>query len=318
MTPSIESENQSEQQANTTSGSLINEYGLLPEELVEVPTFINSPNCDKGLIEETRSLLKKRYEEHPENFYKSDIDLILSDDWSVSRFLLRCRSIPERSVDLMEASSKFRREFKMGETQLSDFPSEIHEVGGIFQYAPDRVGNTTLWMRIKHHRRSTVMNYIMKQFILCVMEQCDKASKGRGVAVVFDLSNCGLKNADPTFLFWLLNSFRSYCPKGLSYILVYNLPWVLSATCSLALSWLSSTNKKRLRFIEGDDIQKFIAPENLPDFIPGGQCKMDYKRVPEGSKPVVANPDHKLVPISEELAETLRIVHKKLTACDQN
>lgn len=257
------------------------ESGLLPEELVEVPTFRNTPNCDRELIETTRALLRRRYEQKPESFYKFDVDLILSDDWSVSRFLLRCRLNPERAVDLMEASSKFRTEFKMGETQLSDFPSEIHEVGGIFQYLPDRVGNTTLWMRARHHRRCAEMNHIMKQFILCVMEQCDKASKGRGVAVVFDLSECGIKNADPSFLFWLLSSFRSFCPKGLSYIIVYNLPWVLSATCTIAMSWLSSTNRKRLRFIEGDDIQKFIAPENLPDFIPGGLGKLDYRRVPQ-------------------------------------
>jgi len=290
------------------------ELGLLPEELVEVPTFMNSPNCDPKLIEQTRELLRQRYRERPDNFYKFDIDLILSDDWSVSRFLLRCRLNPERSVDLMEASSKFRTEFKMGETRLDDFPAEIHEVGGIFKYAPDRVGNTTLWMRAKHHRRCQEMNHIMKQFILCVMEQCDKASKGRGVAVVFDLSDCGIKNADPTFLFWLLNSFRSYCPKGLSYIIVYNLPWVLNATCTIAMSWLSSTNRRRLRFIEGEEIEKFIAPENLPDFIPGGKCKIDYRQVPEHSKPVQAQPDHKLVPISESLAKRIRELHKKLTA----
>lgn len=293
--------------------------GLLPEELVEVPTFKNSPNCSAPLIEETRELLRKRYQERPEHFYKFDIDLILSDDWSVSRFLLRCRLDPARSVDLMEASSKFRREFKMGETKPSDFPREIYEVGGIFKYAPDRVGNTTLWMRAKHHRRSTTeMNQIMKQFILCVMEQCDKESKGRGVAVVFDLTDCGLKNADPTFLFWLLNSFRSYCPKGLSYIIVYNLPWVLNATCTIAMSWLSSTNRKRLRFIEGDQITKFIAPENLPDFVPGGKCKIDYHQVPEGSKWAEPQPDDKLVPISETLAERIRVIHKKLTTCDEN
>lgn len=307
-----------EVQLDEPSVGQVNDCGLLPEELVEVPTFLNSPNCDPKLIERARELLRRRYEEHPENFYKFDIDLILSDDWSVSRFLLRCRLNPERSVDLMEASSKFRKEFKMGETLLSDFPAEIHEVGGIFKYAPDRVGNTTLWMRAKHHRRSGEMNHIMKQFILCVMEQCDKASKGRGVAVVFDLSDCGIKNADPTFLFWLLNSFRSYCPKGLSYIIVYNLPWVLNATCSIAMSWLSSTNRKRLRFIEGEEIKKFIAPENLPDFIPGGLCNIDYKQVPKDSHPVQAQPDHKLVPISESLANKIRQVHKKLTTCDEN
>lgn len=295
-----------------------NELGLLPEELVEVPTFMNTPNCDKELIETTRKLLRIRYQERPDHFYKFDIDLILSDDWSVSRFLLRCRLNPERTVDLMEASSKFRKEFKMGETQLGDFPAEIHDVGGIFKYAPDRVGNTTLWMRAKHHRRCAEMNNIMKQFILCVMEQCDKASKGRGVAVVFDLSECGIKNADPTFLFWLLSSFRNYCPKGLSYIIVYNLPWVLRATCKLAMSWLSNTNRRRLRFIEGEEIQKFIALENLPDFVPGGLCKINYRHIPEDSKPVQSQPEHKLVPIDGCLAKKIREVHERLTSCVEN
>jgi hypothetical protein len=289
-----------------------NEQGLLPEELVEVPTFRNTPNCDRELIEETRQILKKRFESDPDRFYERDVKLILSDDWTMSRFLLRCRLNPERSIDLVEAAANFRKQFKMGETQLSDFPAEIHQVGGIFQYAPDRVGNVTLWMRARYHRRSSEMVHIMKQFILCVMEQCDRTCNGRGVAVIFDLSDCGLKNADPSFLFWLLNSFRNYCPKGLSYIIVYNLPWVLNATCSLALSWLSSTNRKRLRFIEGEQIQTYIDPENLPDFVPGGQCKLDYRRVPEGSKPVKPQPDHKLVPISEELANKIREVYLKL------
>lgn len=291
-----------------------NEQGLLPEELVEVPTFLHTPNCDKLLIEETRNLLRKRFEINPELFYDKDVELILTDDWTMSRFLLRCRLNPERSIDLVEAAAKFRKEFKMGETKLSDFPAEIYQVGGIFQYAPDRVGNQTLWMRAKYHRRSSEMSHIMKQFILCVMEQCDKTSRGRGVAVIFDLSECGLKNADPSFLYWLLNSFRTYCPKGLSYILVYNLPWVLSATCSLALSWLSSTNKKRLRFIEGEHIQRFIAPENLPDFVPGGQCKIDYRAVPEKSVPAEPKPNDELVPISEELANKIRSIHARLTA----
>lgn len=306
-TPELEST----QSTNTT-----NEHGLLPEELVEVPTFLHTPCCSAELIEKTRQILRQRFEREPQKFYKFDVDLILSDDWTMSRFLLRCRLEPERSIDLVEAAAKFRKEFKMGETLPYNFPAEIFQVGGIFQYEPDRVGNTTLWMRAKYHRRCQEMQHIMKQFILCIMEQCDKLSGGRGVAVIFDLSECGLKNADPTLLFWLLSSFRNYCPKGLSYIVVYNLPWVLSATCSLALSWLSSTNRKRLRFVEGQDIQKFIAPENLPDFVPGGLCKVDYRRVPEKCQMASAQPDDELVPMSESLVKRLQELHQKFTTKD--
>ncbi|KAG9510261.1 Cystathionine gamma-lyase, partial [Fragariocoptes setiger] len=257
---------------------------LLPEELCEIPTFLYTKNCDKHLIEETRRLLRKKYLKRPDSFIKEDYERMLVDDWTVSRFLLRCRQDPKRASRLMEQCGKFRQQYKMGLSKLSDFPVEFHRSGGLFRYAPDRVGNETLYMRIKMHRRLSELSNIMKQYILCVLEECDRANNGRGTAVVFDLTGCGLQNVDPSFLFWLVYSFRNYCPKGLSYIIVYNLPWILNATAKLALSWLSSTNRKRLRFVSGDAIQDFIAPENLPDFM-GGTCKIDYTAVPEGSLP---------------------------------
>jgi len=256
---------------------------LLPEELCEIPTFLNSACCDKALVEETRRLLKKKYLKRPDSFYESDFTRMMQDDWTVSRFLLRCRQNPKRAARLMEQCGKFRHEYKMGISKLSDFPVEFHRAGGLFRYAPDRVGNQTLFMRVKMHRRVPELSQIMKEFILCCLEECDRANNGRGTAVIFDLTNCGLQNADPGFLFWLVYSFRNYCPKGLSYIIIYNLPWILNATAKLALSWLSSTNRRRLRFVSGDGIQDFIAPENLPDYL-GGSCKINYRQVPEGSK----------------------------------
>lgn len=256
---------------------------LLPEELCEIPTFLNTSNCERRLVEETRSILKRKYNKRPDSFERADYERMLVDDWSVSRFLLRCRLQPKRAARLMEQCGKFRREYRMGVSKLSDFPIEFHRAGGLFRYAPDRAGNQTLFMRVKMHRRVPELSQIMKEFILCVLEECDRANNGRGTAVIFDLTHCGLQNADPGFLFWLVYSFRHYCPKGLSYIIVYNLPWILNATAKLALSWLSSTNRRRLRFVSGDAISDFIAPEHLPDYM-GGSCKIDYRYVPEGAR----------------------------------
>lgn len=256
---------------------------LLPEELCEIPTFLNTACCDKRLVEATRVSLKKKFAKRPESFLREDLDRMLEDDWTVSRFLLRCRQDPKRAAKLMEQCGKFRREYKMGRSKLADFPIEFHRAGGLFRYAPDRVGNQTLYMRIKMHRRVSELSQIMKEFILCVLEDCDRANNGRGTAVIFDLTASGLQNVDPGFLFWLVYSFRNYCPKGLSYIIIYNLPWILNATMKLALSWLSSTNRKRLRFVSGEAIKDFIAPENLPDFM-GGTCKQSYRSVPDGAR----------------------------------
>lgn len=256
---------------------------VLPEEQCDIPTFLHTKNCDPHLIAETRRMLIERYNKNPDNFYDTDYKRMLSDDWTVSRFLLRRRLDPKRTVKLMEECGRFRKQYKMSEVKLWEFPIEFHKAGGLFKYAPDRVGNNTVYMRVKMYRRVPELSDVFKAFLLCVLEESDSANGGRGTAVIFDLSGCGLQNVDLGFLSWLLSSFRNYCPKGVSYILVYNLPWILNTTCKLAMTWMSASNKRALRFVYGDEIENFIARENLPDYL-GGTCTINYRAIPEGSR----------------------------------
>lgn len=260
--------------------------GLLPEEQCDIPTFLHTKNCDRRLIDETRRLLKERYAKNADSFYDTDYRRMLTDDWTVSRFLLRRRLEPKRAAKLMEECGRFRKQYKMSEVKLWEFPMEFHRAGGLFKYAPDRVGNLTLYMRVKMYRRVPEISDVFKAFILCVLEECDRENNGRGTAIIFDLSGCGLQNVDLGFLSWLLSSFRNYCPKGVSYILVYNLPWILNATCKLAMTWMSASNRRALRFVYGDEIENFIAKENLPDYC-GGTSKINYRAIPDGSRPAI-------------------------------
>lgn len=256
----------------------------LPEELCDLPSFKETKNCDLALIEETRRLLRERFaKQNPNDFYQHDYERMLTDDWTVTRFLLRRRMDPKRTAKLMEECGLFRKTYKMSEVKLWEFPIEFHQVGGLFRYEPDKVGNITVYMRTRMYRRVPELSDVFKAFVLCVLEEADCANDGRGVAVIFDLTGCGLQNVDLSFLSWLLSSFRNYCPKGVSYIMVYNLPWFLNATAKLAMSWLSSSNRRALRFVHGKEIENFIEPENLPDYL-GGTCKKDYKAIPDGSK----------------------------------
>lgn len=245
---------------------------LLPEELCDLPTFLGTQNCDSKLIEETRKLLRNSYRKNPNYFYKHDYERMLCDDWSVTRFLLRCRQNPARSADLMEKCSKFRKLYKMSELKLDDFPLEFLELSALFHYEPDRVGNITVYMRCGLYKRIPELNELFKAFTLCLLEEADCISKGRGMAIILDLTGCSFEHFDLDYLSWLVSAFRYHCPKGVSYIVVYNLPWFLKATCKLVISWLSSTNKRALRFASGKEIEFFVKPENLPEYL-GGKCK---------------------------------------------
>lgn len=287
----LENDNSKKEKADLIESSMEDEdedteVNLLPEEQADIPTFLHTQNCDQELIEETRRLLRERYAKNPDNFYDHDYKRMLTDDWTVSRFLLRRRLEPKRAAKLMEECGRFRKLYKMSEVKLWEFPVEFHQAGGLFKYASDRVGNITVYMRTKMYRRVPEISDVFKAFILCVLEEADSQNCGRGVAIIFDLTGCGLQNVDLGFLSWLLSSFRNYCPKGVSYIMVYNLPWFLNATCKLAISWLSASNKRALRFVHGREIETFIAVQNLPDYL-GGCCKLDYKAIPEGSLPAI-------------------------------
>lgn len=286
---------------------------ILPEEQCDIPTFLHTQNCDQHLIDETRRLLRERYAKNPENFYDSDFKRMLTDDWTVSRFLLRRRLEPKRTAKLMEECGRFRKQYKMSEVKLWEFPIEFHKAGGLFKYAPDRVGNMTVYMRVKMYRRVPEISDVFKAWILCVLEECDMANGGRGTAVIFDLTGCGLQNVDLGFLSWLLSSFRNYCPKGVSYILVYNLPWILNATCKLAMTWMSASNRRALRFVYGDEIENFIARENLPDYC-GGTCKLDYRKVPDGSLPATEVCDR--LDMTPEQALKIRDLFKEYLSSD--
>lgn len=257
---------------------------LLPEELCKIPTFLHTKCCPKHLIEETRCLIKERYQKRPGIFQEKDYELMLADDWAISRFLLRCRSDPKRAASLIEECGRLRRECRMGISEPEEFPIEFHRTGALFHYAPDRVGNQTLYVRAKMYLPIPEMLQAMKEFGMCCLERADCAGNGRGIAVIVDFAQCGFKNLDLSLLFWGTQSARNCFPKGVSYIIVYNLPWIFRAFAKLAISQASSTNRRRLRFLTGNEIKEFIAPENLPDFL-GGTCELSYRDVPKGARP---------------------------------
>ncbi|KAG9508676.1 Motile sperm domain-containing protein 2 [Fragariocoptes setiger] len=253
------------------------------QDTIDIPTFRYAKNCDVQVLERTRDLLHQDYKKNPECYYREDIEKLMTDDWALTRFLLRRRECPHETVKLIRECGKFRRLHRMPELKLSEFPIEFFHCAGVFRYLPDRIGNETLYFRVSCHlaRQVPEIANITKSFLLCLLEQCDRKNNGRGTCIVFDLTNATLANLDLHYLSWMLTSFRQCCPKGVSYILVYNMPWYFQAATKITNSMMSAGNRRKLKFVNGTEIQQYIAPENLPDMY-GGTGKLDYRRVPDG------------------------------------
>lgn len=100
-----------------------------------------------------------------------------------------------------------------------------------------------------------------------------------GIAVVIDCSGAGLVNADMETLAFFISTLRNYFPKGLSYILVHELPWILKPIWAIAKNWISEEQSQLIKFSNSHTIREYIKLENLPDFL-GGTCKLDYHAAP--------------------------------------
>lgn len=100
-----------------------------------------------------------------------------------------------------------------------------------------------------------------------------------GISIVLDCTGAGLANADMDNLMFLVSSLVNYFPKGLSYILVHELPWILKPFWIIARAWVSDEHKDLIKFSNSRTIYEYIDRENLPDFM-GGTCKRDYRAAP--------------------------------------
>lgn len=98
---------------------------------------------------------------------------------------------------------------------------------------------------------------------------------------MFDCQGSGLANADIDMLLFVIATLRDYFPKGLSYILVHDLPWILKPIWHLAKTFIPEEYRQLIKFSDANTITKYVRRENLPDFL-GGTCKRSYNTPPEG------------------------------------
>lgn len=231
------------------------------------------------LTRELRALLIEDIEREPQRYSKADIQRVYQDSWFVERYLLRMKLDVKGAHGMLRKALEFRNSPVIA---VSEFPHEFYRIGAIFSYEPDRRGNIPVWMRIRVNQKIPLVQQFTKAFLFRVIEEADERARGRGIVLCFDLQGAGMQNIDMELLFFVITTLVNYFPKGLSYMLVHELPWFLRPLWGIAKQWLSEDHKDLVKFSDSCTIYEYFAEENLPDFM-GGTCRRDYRAVPEDS-----------------------------------
>lgn len=232
------------------------------------------------LVEELRQRVLQENEQYPGLFSHGDIEKAKTNDWFVARFLLRQKLDVDQAFDMMRRALRFRHESLATSIRRQDFPAEFYQVGGLFGYEPDRKGNRMLYIRVKIHKKIPEISAVLQAYLYYNIQRLDEEADGKGISIVIDCTGGGLPNADMDMLMFLVTTLVNYFPKGLSYLLVHNLPWILKPFWHIAKAWISEEHRQLIKFSNSRTIYEYVDKENLPDFM-GGECKCDYKAVPE-------------------------------------
>lgn len=92
----------------------------------------------------------------------------------------------------------------------------------------DVEGHKLMFFRIRIYSRGFRTLEGLKWFLLYWFERSLRASNGGQITVILDMINSGLKNMDLEYVRLMINILKSYYPNTLSYILVYDMPWVMT------------------------------------------------------------------------------------------
>lgn len=252
-----------------------------PSKCSAVSTMERSmPDFDYShLTRELRELILADIRKDPSRFSDKDVEKVHNDEWFVARYLLRVK------CDVKSAHQMLRRALEFRNSPVccvTEFPHEFYKIGAVFTYEPDRLGNIPVWMRICVNQKIPIVQRFLKSFIYQTIEKADARAKGKGIVLVFDLQEAGINNVDMDMLFFIITTLVNYFPKGLSYMLVHELPWILKSFWVIAKQWLAEDHKDLVKFSDAQTIYEYFQEENLPDFV-GGTCKRDYRAVAPNS-----------------------------------
>lgn len=238
-------------------------------------------------IKELRCKFLHDFDSHPEMYDPADRDKVTSSDLWVARFLNFLDQGPDRALDHMIETFRWRKSFGINQFDPLEIPREVYVMAPLFEYYPDSKGRKMFYVRVKMHRKISMLEERIKKSFMNYIEKLDTAANcEHGINLVFDMTASGYSNADLELLFFILPSIRKYYPNSVKYVYVLGLPWILNSIAKFALALIPSDTAKKVRFLTQSEFHNIMPVDQIPDFL-GGTGSRNYRRIPRGAKSCV-------------------------------
>lgn len=135
-----------------------------------------------AMIQQIRSMFTEEVKTNGHLYDQIDIDRVTSDDYTIERYLKHQRDDIDKGFNMLVESMRWRHSFGVNQIQLTDFPKEYFETGEAHLYTEDQNGVSTVYVRVKLHKKINELSLLSQKFLVYLFERCEiegrKSGKG--------------------------------------------------------------------------------------------------------------------------------------------
>ncbi|XP_068627222.1 motile sperm domain-containing protein 2-like [Battus philenor] len=227
-----------------------------------------------------RSQFEAKLKDSPNHgFHTLDLER-LKDEKYLRRVLKHTEGDAKQAVEMLWDIFTWRKSVGANDINESTIRMDYINEGIFFPRGRDIDGCLLLIIKSKMHVKGQKEFEEIKKAIIYWFDRIEREENGNKITLFFDLDGCGLSNMDMELTNYLISLFKSYYPFFLNYIIIYQMPWVMSAAFKVIKSLLPAKGVEKMKFVNKDTLKEYVTPEQALTCW-GGKDPYKFEFVPE-------------------------------------
>jgi hypothetical protein len=170
-----------------------------------------------------------------------------------------------KPLEMLDTVLSFRKKIEINDLTHDSFPKEFEERRFIYWNGTDIENRKIMLVKVALHKKGVQMDEV-KRFICWQLEQYHKENLGgKRMVLIFDFTSAGIMNMDLDLVRFIITCLSTYFPGILGYILLFEMPWLLSSAWKIIRSWLTEEQKSKILLVKKADMPKYIEKSQLEE-----------------------------------------------------
>lgn len=213
---------------------------------------------------EVRSLFEARLKEGipnpPGSFHPLDLERV-KDERYINRIIAHSENDAQQSADMLWDILTWRKNVGANDINETNIRLDYMKEGIFFPRGRDVDGCLLLIVKSKNHVKGQKDMEDIKKIIIYWFDRIEREENGRKITIFFDMDGCGLSNMDMELIKYLISLFKYYYPFFLNYIVIYQMPWVLTAAFKVVKTLLPAKAVEKMKNVSKDTLKEVVTPE---------------------------------------------------------